>query len=387
MNILFFTHHELDWGSSKERIGGYLSFLTEKGHCYTVIHVAPNSLRKIILGKTSHPFFIRILYSTLYNRLFRLSKFIRIIFLAKKFDLIFIQKVNVPKILLNILQWRNQNIIFDFDDLCFLLPSLNYKTFYEKLRLQWNMFQHPSVLKIFKHVIVGNPYLENIAQKYLYKSKITMLPTPIDSRIYTPPTLKPSSSLPIVGWIGSGENHLEHLKLLVKPFKQVAQKHPFQFILVGTLGSEKIKSLFQSPHYSFHSIEWLNTEELVKTIQTFDIGVMPLIDNAEAKSKCGFKALAYMACGVAPLVSPIGVNATIIQDNTNGLWAKNEESWIQKLTLLLTNQELRYRLGREGRKKIEQDYSLEKNAEIFVKILEVTFSPAKKNSFYSLNQR
>jgi len=63
------------------------------------------------------------------------------------------------------------------------------------------------------------------------------------------------------------------------------------------------------------------------------------------------------------------------------------ESWIQKLTLLLTNQELRYRLGREGRKKIEQDYSLEKNAEIFVKILEVTFSPAKKNSFYSLNQR
>lgn len=376
MNILFFTHHELNWGSSKERIGGYLPFLQEKGHHYTTLYVAPNSLRKIILGKTSYTPFIRILYSTFYNRILRLVKFARILFLAKKFDLIVIQKVNIPKILLKILRRRNKNIIFDFDDLCFLLPSLNYNTFYEKWHLQWNLFQHPSMLREFKHIIVGNLYLANIARQHIKEAHITVLPTPIDCKVYSPTSKRidnrPSSSAsrPIVGWIGSGENHLEHLKLLVRPLEKVAQKYPLQFVLIGALGSPKIKALFQSPYYSFHSIDWLGTEELAQTIQTFDIGVMPLIASAEAQSKCGFKALAYMASGVATIVSPIGVNATIVQDGINGLWATNEEDWIQKLSLLLINQELRNRLGQEGRKTIENHYSLEKASKIFIKTLE-----------------
>ena len=373
MNILFFVHHEPSWGSSKERIGAYLPFLDKRGHRYKIFYVAPNSLRQIILGKTSYSFFKRFFYSTLHNRVLRLIKFIWIIFKAKNFDLIVIQKVTLPKVLIKILRKRNNNIIFDFDDLCFLLPSLNYKNSFQKLHLQWNFISYPAILKEFKHIIAGNSYLADLARSYVENSKITILSTPIDCTMYAPPCkrkVENDFSLPIIGWIGSGENHLEHLKLLISPFNQVVQKIPFKFVLIGSLYSEKIKNIFQSPYYSFQAIEWLNAQELVQMIQTFDVGVMPLVDSEEAKAKCGFKALAYMACGVASIVSPVGVNSIIVQDGINGLWAQNEAEWISKLSLLLKNKTLRTQLGREGRKKVEQKYSLEKNSKTFIEVLE-----------------
>ncbi len=85
---------------------------------------------------------------------------------------------------------------------------------------------------------------------------------------------------------------------------------------------------------------------------------MPLVSDQWSEGKCGFKALQYMSLGMASIVSPVGVNTTIIQNGENGFVAASEEEWENALRILLTNQELRHSLGKAARKTIEKKWSV-----------------------------
>ena len=47
------------------------------------------------------------------------------------------------------------------------------------------------------------------------------------------------------------------------------------------------------------------------------------------------------------VVSRADMNAKIIQNKVNEFLAKNEKEWVEKLSLLIENPELRQRLGRK----------------------------------------
>ena len=69
------------------------------------------------------------------------------------------------------------------------------------------------------------------------------------------------------------------------------------------------------------------------------------------------------------VASPVGVNTEIIQDGVNGFLAKDEKEWIEKLSLLIKNSELRQRLGKAGRKTVEERYSVKVWAPRYVKLV------------------
>ena len=81
---------------------------------------------------------------------------------------------------------------------------------------------------------------------------------------------------------------------------------------------------------------WSLDREL-EDLHGFDIGIMPMPDTEWTRGKCGFKALLYMACGVPPVCSPVGMTTDIVQDGQNGLLATTTEEWIEKLSLLVEN--------------------------------------------------
>jgi hypothetical protein len=92
-------------------------------------------------------------------------------------------------------------------------------------------------------------------------------------------------------------------------------------------------------------------------VGSFDIGIMPMPDNAWTRGKCGFKALLYMALGVATVASPVGVNPEIISHGVNGLLANDETQWVEALTHLAMDGALRGQLGTAGRDTVESRYS------------------------------
>jgi glycosyltransferase involved in cell wall biosynthesis len=96
---------------------------------------------------------------------------------------------------------------------------------------------------------------------------------------------------------------------------------------------------------------------------------MPLRDDEWSRGKCGMKALQYMALGIPPVVSPVGVNTTIVRDGVNGCYARTEEEWIDRLALLLEDESLRRSLGQEARRTIEESYSARAHAPRVARIL------------------
>jgi glycosyltransferase involved in cell wall biosynthesis len=57
-------------------------------------------------------------------------------------------------------------------------------------------------------------------------------------------------------------------------------------------------------------------------------------------------------------MSPVGVNSDIINDGVNGYLANNNKEWVEKISALIDSAELRKEIGKNGRKTIEESYSI-----------------------------
>jgi glycosyltransferase involved in cell wall biosynthesis len=108
-------------------------------------------------------------------------------------------------------------------------------------------------------------------------------------------------------------------------------------------------------------VPWSMADE-VSLFNTCDIGVYPLTDDDWSRGKCGFKAIQCMACGVPVVAAAVGVNREIINHGVNSMLASTPRDWIDHLSVLLTNPELRRTMAIAGRQTIEARYSLQVTA-------------------------
>ena len=127
-------------------------------------------------------------------------------------------------------------------------------------------------------------------------------------------------------------------------------------------------SSYQNIDLECIGIKW-TIEKEKEVLSSFDIGLMPLKNNEWERGKCGMKALLYMSMSVATVVSPVGVNPDIINHGINGFIAHDEDDWINLLSLLIEDTNLRKKLAENGRLKIVSDYSINSYANKFNELL------------------
>jgi len=92
-----------------------------------------------------------------------------------------------------------------------------------------------------------------------------------------------------------------------------------------------------------HFEKWA-LDRAILSIRAFDIGVMPLSDTTWNRVKCGFKAIEYMALGVATVASPVGMLKHLIRHGENGFLATMETEWVESLRTLIEDATLRARV-------------------------------------------
>ncbi len=245
-----------------------------------------------------------------------------------------------------------KKIIYDFDDAIWLSDTSGVNRFMVKLKWQQKV---ASICRWSYKVSGGNAYLGEFGRQY--NQQVVLNPTTIDTKNHHNQRKNQEDPPLTIGWTGS-HSTMKYLHEIEDVLQKLERQYDFRFVVISNRPPDmKLSNL------SF--IPWKETTEVDDLLQ-LHIGIMPLPNDPWAKGKCGFKALQYLALGIPALVSPVGVNTKIVEHGVNGYICNNEAEWYSYLAKLLEDSKLRTSLGQAGRKKVEEEYSVNANAENFL---------------------
>lgn len=239
---------------------------------------------------------------------------------------------------------KNIPIIYDFDDAIWLSDVSNANKAFAWLK---DPTKIETSIRLSSLIFAGNDYLADYARQF--NKRISVIPTTIDIGEYKPLEKKKSQILTI-GWSGSLTT-IKHFEYAL-PFLSKLKAEYGDLIQIKVIGDAN----YRNEELGIVGQAWKKDTE-VEDLCEFDIGIMPLPDDKWAKGKCGLKGLQYMALGIPTIMSPVGVNSSIIQQGENGFLASDESQWLTYLRELLTNAELRRTVGLKARQTVEQKYS------------------------------
>jgi len=272
------------------------------------------------------------------------------ILLARRdFDLLWIEKDVLPWLpaLFEMPMLRRfPPFVVDYDDAVFHSYDLH-----RNACVRWALSdKHRTIMQRASAVCTGSQYLMDYAIAAGGR-RVVLIPTAVDLNRYARRTADNSapgaSGVPtIVGWIGQRAT-ARMLSPLASLFRELRAGNSARFVAVGIDPSD-----FGLP---MEGVEWSEQTE-VATISGFDVGIMPLIDEPFERGKCGYKLIQYMACGLPVVASPVGVNRQLVEHGVNGFLADTPHEWKSALLTLSQDGELRRRMGRAGREKVEQTY-------------------------------
>ncbi|MEM8938758.1 MAG: glycosyltransferase family 4 protein [Bacteroidota bacterium] len=252
----------------------------------------------------------------------------------------------------------SSKIIYDFDDAIWLMDKNANQGIFNKLK---NPKKTATISKLADLVIVGNKFLATYAKQF--NSNVTIIPSTIDFATYSMIPKKEQKRI-CIGWTGSFST-IKYFETVVPALKLVKKKYGSKvyFKLIG-------EPTYKNQELGITGLSWNSATEL-EDLMELAIGIMPLPDSAWTRGKCGMKALQYMGLEIATIISPIGVNKEIIQDGENGFLASSTKDWVEKISLLIENADLRKRLGKAGRETVAKYFSLEANKEKWLRAFKV----------------
>ncbi len=268
---------------------------------------------------------------------------------SPRYDAVFLQREIMseffydPPFFIFALKALNPNIIYDLDDALWILPphsSIGKNRLLSKLaimRFKWNV-------RSSKVVVASTEKIAKQARKF--NPNVIVIPTLVDVDEY--PLKKHREKEPVtIGWVGGGGN-VKFLKLIEKPLAAISKTNKIvvRILSSATIGLKGVPVEF---------VKW-NKETANREMEKFDIGLMPLPNNPYTAGKAGFKLLEYMAAGIPPVASAVGVNSKLIDDGGTGFLANTPDEWQSAIKRLIDDPALRDRIGRNGNAFVRENY-------------------------------
>jgi glycosyltransferase involved in cell wall biosynthesis len=342
--ILFIASHRLNRAPGQRfRFEQYLKFLDENGFECTLSHLLSEEDDKLLYqeGKYFQKFVLTL--KCFYRRMkdSRDAKKHHAIFIFR--EAFFLGTIFFEKLF----KKSNAKLIFDFDDAIWHLDVSDANKNFGWLK---NPEKTSRIISMSNLVLAGNQYLADYALNH--NSNVVIVPTTIDTNEYVRQSKKKLDDRICIGWSGSLTTikHFEYaLPFLIELKRKYCKK-----IFIKVIGDAS----YSNAELGITGIAWDKRTEIAE-LSSFDIGIMPLPNDEWANGKCGLKGLQYMALEIPTVMSPVGVNSEIIYEGVNGFLASDTNGWIEKISILIDNPELRKNISREARKTVVEKYSVE----------------------------
>jgi len=204
-------------------------------------------------------------------------------------------------------------------------------------------------------VICGNRAIAEYVAAQVTRASI--IPTVVDTEQFCPVNERRAhGEMPVLGWIGTHSTY-PYLASIFPALQQLARTHRFRLKVVGA-GHQEMKV----PGVEVESLAW-SLEREIADFQSFDIGLYPIIEDEWSAGKSGFKSIQYMAVGIPFVASPVGANTEIGEAQMTHFEARSQDEWRDALARLLSDAELRMRIGAAGREYALQHYTVAEQAD------------------------
>jgi glycosyltransferase involved in cell wall biosynthesis len=272
-----------------------------------------------------------------------------------QYDIVFLQRKRFNQPRLRWLRRRAKRIIYDFDD------SVMYRNSKAKDPVsQTRKRRFIQMIKASDFVIAGNKFLRE--QVLPINPDVEVISTSIDQERYQTKDYSVPKGRVTIGWIGD-HGSIHYLEKMSPIFDRIGERYSHcELKIVCDI-------FFDCKKIPVIKKQWKSDEE-VEDLQSFDIGLMPLVDDPWSWGKCGLKIIQYQGVGVPVVCTPVGINRDLVEDGVNGFWAKTPEEWEEKISELIDSPPLRERMGREGRRKVISGYTVRSCAPRLLSIFE-----------------
>jgi len=352
MNVLFLTQTGRVGASARYRVYQFLPYLEAHGVRCTVAPAVSDALatRYMRGGRVAK---LAYYCSILGRRLADLPS-------IASYDVVFLQRdflVHTYPAIELMMSVIHRRLVLDLDDATFLFPSAAHPSYL--LRLLNDPRKIERIAMGCAHFIAGNAVLAAYARPFA--RAVTVIPTSIDLDTVVLHRSVNEHVAPVIGWIGS-PGTLPYLRRIFPALERLHAKG-VRFTL-RVIGADVVDNVA----FPVESRPWQLATE-AEEVAGFDIGVMPLSDDAWSWGKSATKLLQYQAAGVAAVASPIGANVDILQNGIYGLAATTLEDWEVQIAKLLLQSDLRRRLGEAGREMVAREYSVAASAPKLLSVL------------------
>jgi len=313
------------------------------------IHYAPFETERLqeVLYQPGH-------YATKITEMLRAyADRIRLMGRLDEYDAVFVYREAAllgPAFLENMVARRRKPIIYQLDDPLFVpytSPSngyLSYLKFFGKIS---------EICRLAKVVMVNSSHIRDYVSQY--NRNIWQVPSVVDTRqyVFRPDLLEQQPDEVCIGWSGSPTT-VRNIRVIADALRELSGKVKHKVHLIG--GTE-----FDLPGVDYVAQKW-SAETEVDDLRKMQVGMVPLPINEWNKRKFYMKTAQYMALGIPPVATPLGSNPEVVEHGVTGFLADSQEEWVEYLSLLIKDHDLRLRMSHAAAKAAREKYSLEGNA-------------------------
>ena len=243
-------------------------------------------------------------------------------------------------------------IIYDIDDAVFLT------SFFAKKQVEY-------ISRRSNVIFAANDYLADCLSSY--NNSIYVIPTTVDTEMFVPAYESPDKDIKkmvTIGWSGTSSSYKYFHQIEDVLVKLLKQYKNVELIFVSDMYPYELKKL--SKYVKF--IKW-NEDIDVLSIQRFDIGIMPIIDDDWSRGKSAYKVLLYASCGIPVITTFIGENKKILKEAEIGLGVISSSDWYDAIEYMILNEGVRRFFGETGREYVIKNKSINTYAPIISKLI------------------
>lgn len=238
--------------------------------------------------------------------------------------------------------------------------------FYKKYRLSRIMFKHVANL----YIAISKQMTNDLMDLGIPREKISYLPNGIDVKRFCPTKEKTDNLVLFVGRIKSNKG----LHVLLRSLRFL--KESIHLVIIGPIRdvpayqnmlSASIKRINQEGTHKITYMGALDQADIVEWHQKASVFVLPSFFE-------GFPVavLEALSCETPVVATTAGGLPEAVQNHENGILVPPNDplKLAEAIQFLLENKEARVKYGREGRRRVVRDFSLEVAADRLCKIYE-----------------